>query len=239
MTVFHTGSGAGAEEPSGALPPVWGLPGAPGWQAVLSEHLCWEEHIKLDFRGVSDLYLAPQPRIPAQVHIREKLGNLIQQSVTASVSKDGWMSSRETSGQLSRLRENLDEVNWTVGAVNHTFSSDISFHRLKIQDMQVCLQAPARCQKVVQALTRQCHPDSDQQHHRGHQQSVGDARPHGGPAEEWDGHPQHHHRRPPPERLGALAGPEEHHHIRRWAEKHPYKKHICVCNVWHLGENTP
>uniref|UniRef100_H3DPB1 Scavenger receptor class A, member 5 (putative) n=1 Tax=Tetraodon nigroviridis TaxID=99883 RepID=H3DPB1_TETNG len=43
----------------------------------------------------------------------------------------------ETSGQLSRLRENLDEVNWTVGAVNHTFSSDISFHRLKIQDMQI------------------------------------------------------------------------------------------------------
>ncbi|TWW68541.1 Scavenger receptor class A member 5 [Takifugu flavidus] len=44
---------------------------------------------------------------------------------------------RETSGQLSRLRENLDEVNWTVGAVNHTFSSDISFHRRKIHDMQI------------------------------------------------------------------------------------------------------
>lgn len=125
------------------------------------------------------------------------------------------MSSRETSGQLSRLRESLDEVNWTVGAVNHTFSSDISFHRLKMQDMQVCLQPPAPCEKVVQPLTRQGCPDSDQQHHRGHQQPVGDSRPHGGPAEERDGHPQHHHRRPPPEGLGALAGPEEHHHIRR------------------------
>lgn len=60
-------------------------------------------------------------------------------SITAFVSKDHWVSSRDTTGQLSRLRENLDEVNWTVGAVNHTFSSDISFHRLKIHDIQVGL----------------------------------------------------------------------------------------------------
>lgn len=46
-------------------------------------------------------------------------------------------SSRETSGQLSRLRENLDEVNWTLGAVNHTFSNDIIVHRLQIRDLQV------------------------------------------------------------------------------------------------------
>lgn len=72
-----TGPGAGAKEPSGTLPPVWGLPGAAGWQAVLSEHLCWEEHIQLDFRGVSNLHLAPQPRHPAQVHIEEKLENPI------------------------------------------------------------------------------------------------------------------------------------------------------------------
>uniref|UniRef100_A0A3Q3XC86 Scavenger receptor class A member 5 n=1 Tax=Mola mola TaxID=94237 RepID=A0A3Q3XC86_MOLML len=44
---------------------------------------------------------------------------------------------RETSGQLSRLREKLDDVNWTVGAVNHTFSSDISIHHLRIQDLQI------------------------------------------------------------------------------------------------------
>ncbi len=35
---------------------------------------------------------------------------------------------------MSRLREKVDEVNWTVGAVNHTFSNDISIHHLKIQD---------------------------------------------------------------------------------------------------------
>lgn len=74
-----------------------------------------------------------------RLHAEEKLENLPEESVTALVSKCHWISTRETSGQLSRLRENLDEVNWTVGAVNHTFSSDISFHRLKIQDMQVCL----------------------------------------------------------------------------------------------------
>ncbi|KAM6905814.1 scavenger receptor class A member 5 [Lycodopsis pacificus] len=44
---------------------------------------------------------------------------------------------REASGQVSRLREKLDEVNWTVGAVNHTFSNDISIHHLKIQDLQI------------------------------------------------------------------------------------------------------
>ncbi|KAM4522176.1 scavenger receptor class A member 5 [Odontesthes bonariensis] len=44
---------------------------------------------------------------------------------------------RETSGQVNGLREKLDEVNWTVGAVNHTFSSDISIHHFKIQDLQI------------------------------------------------------------------------------------------------------
>ncbi|XP_028253863.1 scavenger receptor class A member 5 isoform X2 [Parambassis ranga] len=44
---------------------------------------------------------------------------------------------RETSGQVSTLREKLDEVNWTVGAVNHTFSNDISIHHLKIHDLQI------------------------------------------------------------------------------------------------------
>ncbi|KAM7395063.1 hypothetical protein PAMA_006694 [Pampus argenteus] len=44
---------------------------------------------------------------------------------------------RETSGQVNGLREKLDEVNWTVGAVNHTFSNDISVHHLKIQDLQI------------------------------------------------------------------------------------------------------
>ncbi|XP_030201300.1 scavenger receptor class A member 5 [Gadus morhua] len=44
---------------------------------------------------------------------------------------------RETSGQLGGLREQLEEVNWTVGAVNHTFSSDISIHHLKIKDLQI------------------------------------------------------------------------------------------------------
>ena len=44
---------------------------------------------------------------------------------------------RETTGQMGGLREKLEEVNWTVGAVNHTFSSDISVHHLKIQDLQV------------------------------------------------------------------------------------------------------
>lgn len=44
---------------------------------------------------------------------------------------------RETSGHISSLREKLDEVNWMVGAVNHTFTNDISMHHVKIHDLQV------------------------------------------------------------------------------------------------------
>ncbi|CAJ1078003.1 scavenger receptor class A member 5 [Xyrichtys novacula] len=44
---------------------------------------------------------------------------------------------RDTSRQVSKLREKMDEVNWTVGAVNHTFTNDISIHHLKIQDLQI------------------------------------------------------------------------------------------------------
>lgn len=72
-----------------------------------------------------------------EVQLRCTIENHSVRRASLRYSVDRWMSSRETSGQLSRLRENLDEVNWTVGAVNHTFSSDISFHRLKIHDMQV------------------------------------------------------------------------------------------------------
>ncbi|XP_005803483.1 scavenger receptor class A member 5 [Xiphophorus maculatus] len=44
---------------------------------------------------------------------------------------------RDASGHLNGLREKLDEVNWTIGAVNHTFTNDISVHHLKIKDLQI------------------------------------------------------------------------------------------------------
>lgn len=43
----------------------------------------------------------------------------------------------DTMGQMSILRDKVEEVNWTVGAVNHTFSSHISICQLKIHDLQV------------------------------------------------------------------------------------------------------
>lgn len=64
-------------------------------------------------------------------------------SLTAEVTRTSrWLRDhdlllRETSGQVSGLREKLDEVNWTVGAVNHTFSNDIGIHHFKIQDLQI------------------------------------------------------------------------------------------------------
>ncbi|XP_069579588.1 scavenger receptor class A member 5 [Brachyistius frenatus] len=56
---------------------------------------------------------------------------------TSTWLRDHYMLLRETTGQVSGLQEKLDEVNWTVGAVNHTFSNDIVVHRLKIQDLQI------------------------------------------------------------------------------------------------------
>ncbi|KAL2081884.1 hypothetical protein ACEWY4_021702 [Coilia grayii] len=44
---------------------------------------------------------------------------------------------RETSMRVDRLRERVEDVGWMVGAVNHTFSGEVSVHRAKIQDLQV------------------------------------------------------------------------------------------------------
>ncbi|XP_018597897.2 scavenger receptor class A member 5 isoform X1 [Scleropages formosus] len=43
----------------------------------------------------------------------------------------------QTAGQVDLFRDRLEEVTWTVGTVNRTFSNDISVHRLKIHDLQV------------------------------------------------------------------------------------------------------
>lgn len=64
-------------------------------------------------------------------------------SLNAEVSRaSSWLRDqavllRETSGRIVRLREKLDEVNWTVGVVNHTVTNDISVHQLKIQNLQI------------------------------------------------------------------------------------------------------
>ncbi|XP_013877750.1 scavenger receptor class A member 5 [Austrofundulus limnaeus] len=56
---------------------------------------------------------------------------------TSRLLRDHDAQLREASGHLNLLKEKLDEVNWTVGAVNHTVSNDISVHHLKIQDLQI------------------------------------------------------------------------------------------------------
>ena len=75
----------------------------------------------------------------------------------------------------------------------------------------------------VNTPSSSCCSDPDQQHHRGHQQPLGDPRPHGGRAEERDGDPEHHHRGPASEGLGALPGSEELHHIRRSVKKKRFR----------------
>ncbi|XP_062406969.1 scavenger receptor class A member 5 [Sardina pilchardus] len=43
----------------------------------------------------------------------------------------------ETSQRVDQLRERVEDVGWMVGAVNHTFTGEVSVHRTKIQDLQV------------------------------------------------------------------------------------------------------
>ncbi|XP_064882428.1 scavenger receptor class A member 5-like [Oncorhynchus nerka] len=63
------------------------------------------------------------------------LSNLLAQ---ASVSlHDHDLLLKSAADQVDQLKERLEEVGWTVDAVNHTFTSDISIHHLKIQDLQV------------------------------------------------------------------------------------------------------
>ncbi|KAL4649159.1 scavenger receptor class A member 5 isoform X1 [Arapaima gigas] len=56
---------------------------------------------------------------------------------TAALLHTQDMLLKETAGQVDIFRDRLEEVTWTVGSVNHTFSNDIGVHRLKIQDLQV------------------------------------------------------------------------------------------------------
>ncbi|XP_024119786.1 scavenger receptor class A member 5 [Oryzias melastigma] len=57
--------------------------------------------------------------------------------LTSRLLHDHSLQLRETLRQVGVLEEKLDNVSWTVGAINHTVSSDISIHHLKIKDLQV------------------------------------------------------------------------------------------------------
>ncbi|XP_077568304.1 scavenger receptor class A member 5 [Stigmatopora nigra] len=68
---------------------------------------------------------------------RNLTGLSAEVALTSTWLRDQKLLLRETSSQVSGLRDKLDEVNWTVGAVNHTVSNDITIHHLKIQDLQI------------------------------------------------------------------------------------------------------
>ncbi|XP_010880866.2 scavenger receptor class A member 5 isoform X2 [Esox lucius] len=69
--------------------------------------------------------------------IQRNVSGLSNQLALASVSlQDHDLLLRSAADQVDQLKEKLEEVDWTVGAVNHTFVSDISIHHLKIQDLQ-------------------------------------------------------------------------------------------------------
>ncbi|KAM9421804.1 scavenger receptor class A member 5-like isoform 2-T3 [Salvelinus alpinus] len=69
---------------------------------------------------------------------QRNVSGLSNQLAQASVSLHNHdLLLRSTADQVDQLKDRLEEVGWTVGSVNHTFTSDISVHHLKIQDLQV------------------------------------------------------------------------------------------------------
>ncbi|XP_068198297.1 scavenger receptor class A member 5 [Antennarius striatus] len=102
--------------------------------------------LEMDVRSVQAHSLQSEGYL---VHLDDRLSSLSSSTdrnitgLTSEVSRAStWLHTqeillRETSGQMSKLRDKVDDVNWTVGAVNHTFSSDISIHHMKIQDLQI------------------------------------------------------------------------------------------------------
>ncbi|CAL8317597.1 unnamed protein product [Merluccius merluccius] len=120
---------------------------------LFQNHSDWLQRLEILIKGLeSELRMAQAHSLQAEsylVQLDDRLSSLSSSAtrnlsgLLAEVSRTStWLRDqdhllRETSGQLGGLREKLEEVNWTVGAVNHTFSSDISIHHLKIQDLQI------------------------------------------------------------------------------------------------------
>ncbi|XP_014060652.1 scavenger receptor class A member 5 isoform X1 [Salmo salar] len=69
---------------------------------------------------------------------QRNVSGLSNQLAQAAVSlRDHNLLLKSAADQVDQLKERLEEVGWMVDAVNHTFTSDISIHHLKIQDLQV------------------------------------------------------------------------------------------------------
>ncbi|CAL8316742.1 unnamed protein product [Boreogadus saida] len=120
---------------------------------LFQNHSDWLQRLEILIKGLeTELRSAQAHSLQAEgylVQLDDRLSSLSSSAtrnlsgLIAEVSRAStWLRDqdhllRETSGQLGGLREQLEEVNWTVGAVNHTFSSDISIHHLKIKDLQI------------------------------------------------------------------------------------------------------
>ncbi|CAL8314543.1 unnamed protein product [Lota lota] len=120
---------------------------------LFQNHSDWLQRLEILIKGLeTELRSAQVHSLQAEVYLVQLDDRLSSLSSSATRNLSGliaevsrastWLRDqdhllRETSGQLGGLREKLEEVNWTVGAVNHTFSSDISIHHLKIKDLQI------------------------------------------------------------------------------------------------------
>lgn len=122
-------------------------------EKLLQNHSDWLQRLDGGLQGLeAELQSARARSLQAEaylVQLDERLSSLSSATCrnltglgTDVVRASSWLRDqhvllRETAGQMGGLQERLDELNWTVAAVNHTLTADVSVHHLKIRDLQV------------------------------------------------------------------------------------------------------
>lgn len=79
------------------------------------------------------------------------LGAALARATASIRSQDAALS--ETVGRVDLLRQKLDEVDWTMGSINHSLSSHVNTQRLQMELLQVQLgnvSQDARSARITQ-----------------------------------------------------------------------------------------
>lgn len=93
----------------------------------------------LDLHGFSEHATVTMAQMEEQVGSSQRnsstLGAALARATTSIQNQDAAL--RETVGRVDILRQKLDEVDWTMGSINHTLSSDVTTQQLQMELLQV------------------------------------------------------------------------------------------------------
>lgn len=98
-------------------------------------------------RDIRDLQAFSEHATGSMAQMEEQVGSSRRNSSTLGAALARATSSihnqdaalRETVGRVDILRQKLDEVDWTMGSINHSLSSHVSTQRLQMELFQVQL----------------------------------------------------------------------------------------------------